>query len=472
MRLFFYKLSCSIALSIVTQLCNAQFAVLVNFIDDTTGYNSMATLIAEGSYLYGTTKHGPSPGIGTGNGTIYRVMPDGSGYQTLHEFLAEPDGRWPVSGLYSDGTWLYGTTKEGGANFAGTVYKIKPDGSEYQIIHNFEGVYEGLWPSAALISDGTFLYGTTSHGGDYSHGTMFKLMPDGTDFEMLYEFNGAVSGKHPNGELLYDGTWLYGLTEMGGANDDGVMFRILPDGSSYEVLLELEASATGSNCLSSLLMLDGWLYGMSKSGGANDDGLLFKVLPDGSSFTVLLHFDSAVTGGVGTSTPVTDGIYLYAITSYGGANDNGAIFKIKPDGTDFLKLFDFEAYVSGYRPTAGLLLSDNYLFGSTETGGDIGDGLVFKFQLEQPNSIFESDNPHILVYPNPASDQIIIHFGNKVPKNTTLISIIDSTGKRVWQSTQVMQNMQVDVSHLPEGVYTLTVKQDNTTTHQTFIKIR
>lgn len=77
-----------------------------------------------------------------------------------------------------------------------------------------------------------------------------------------------------------------------------------------------------------------------------------------------------------------------------------------------------------------------------------------------------------LLFPNPTSDQLFIRFSNDSSKNSSHISISDLTRKLVWQSTQVAQNMAVNVSHLAEGIYTVVLLQDNAITHQTFVKTR
>src|SRR5262245_30488103 len=70
----------------------------------------------------------------------------------------------PIGGVIqaSDG-WLYGTTATGGSGnpAAGTVYKVKTDGSGFAIIKNFADT-NGAAPDGGVIeaSDGN-LYGTT-----------------------------------------------------------------------------------------------------------------------------------------------------------------------------------------------------------------------------------------------------------------------------------------------------------------------
>jgi uncharacterized repeat protein (TIGR03803 family) len=92
------------------------------------------------NFLYGVTSYG-----GLNNyGTIYKIKLDGTDFQTLHHFNLN-DGQYPVSGIVIDNDgYLFGTTEFGGDNTnggGGVVYKLKYDGSEFQIIHDFSGLY-------------------------------------------------------------------------------------------------------------------------------------------------------------------------------------------------------------------------------------------------------------------------------------------------------------------------------------------
>ena len=74
------------------------------------------------------------------------------------------------------------------------------------------------------------LYGTTSVGGPNGAGTVFKLAPDGTE-TVIYHFTGAVDGDLPMSSLLMDKEGnFYGVTEIGGANGLGNVFKVTPDG--------------------------------------------------------------------------------------------------------------------------------------------------------------------------------------------------------------------------------------------------
>jgi len=64
----------------------------------------------------------------------------------------------------------------------------------------------------------------TGAGGTNEMGTVFKIMPDGTGFVKLLDFD-STNGSGPHGSLIYDGTFLYGMTSGGGTNGRGVMFK-------------------------------------------------------------------------------------------------------------------------------------------------------------------------------------------------------------------------------------------------------
>ena len=131
------------------------------------------------------------------------------------------DGEDPVAGLVqgTDGNF-YGTTLYGGANGDGTVFKITPNGM-LTTLHSFGSqVGDGTWPDGGLVqgTDGNF-YGTTLIGGSHpDFGTVFSITPSGT-LTILHSFGrqGAGEGLNPYAGLVQgtDGNF-YGTTESGG----------------------------------------------------------------------------------------------------------------------------------------------------------------------------------------------------------------------------------------------------------------
>src|SRR3569832_976651 len=80
---------------------------------------------------------------------------------------------------------------------------------------------------------------------------------------VLHSFSGSPDGKGPHGDLYYDGAFLYGMTRLGGSNDEGSIFKIRPDGSNYIRLFDLEDTSSGGHPLGSFVSDGNFLYGMT-----------------------------------------------------------------------------------------------------------------------------------------------------------------------------------------------------------------
>ena len=175
--------------------------------------------------FYGTTYFGGSSGFGT----VFKVTPGGV-ETVLYSFAGgSGDGANPYAGVVqgSDGNF-YGTTYQGGASGNGTVFKITPNGIETVVYSFAGGSSDGANPVAGVIqgSDGNF-YGVTYSGGANALGTVFKMTPSGTE-TILHAFAGGSSdGANPQANLVQgvDGN-LYGSTVAGGSSADGTFFKV------------------------------------------------------------------------------------------------------------------------------------------------------------------------------------------------------------------------------------------------------
>ena len=152
------------------------FAVLHNF--EGGNFFWYRSLVQDpAGVLYGTNVFNPS--------NVFRIEADGSNYSVLHTFANPGEGQTTSLMLASDG-FLYGTT----ADDASSVFRLDRNGGNFETIHTFTDVEEdGEHPMAPLIegTDG-FLYGTTYGGGQYSAGTTFKLRKDGSAFQVIHDF--------------------------------------------------------------------------------------------------------------------------------------------------------------------------------------------------------------------------------------------------------------------------------------------
>ncbi len=238
----------------------------------TNGSNPQGALFYDGTFLYGTTQSG---GVNS-SGVIFKIKPDGTGFVKLLDFVAVTNGSMLNGALISDGTYLYGTASAGGTNNYGTVFKIKTDGTGFLNMHNFTDSPDGSSPNGTLFSDGTFFYGLCSAGGTSSVGTIFKIKPDGTGYATLFNFSGASTGNSPIDALISDGTFLYGTTTFGGLTNNGTIYKIKPDGTGYSNLYDFTGMPNGSAPSGALVSAGNSLYGVTASGGVNDIGSIYK----------------------------------------------------------------------------------------------------------------------------------------------------------------------------------------------------
>jgi uncharacterized repeat protein (TIGR03803 family) len=292
--------------------------------------------------LYGTTEYGGA--YDYGGGTVFRITT--SGVETvLYSFGASgiTDSSRPVAGLVegSDGN-LYGTSLTGGANNAGTVFKITTSGVE-TLLHSFTGNcafssnVDGAEAYAPLVegSDGNF-YGTTSCGGASDAGTVFKITTGGAE-TVIYSFAVGTDGESPLAGLIQasDGNF-YGTTELGGVNSKGTVFKVTAAGAE-SLLYSFGAggSTDGAEPYAGLVEgSDGDLYGTTYAGGSYGEGTVFKVTRGGVE-TVLSSFSGA--GGIIGSAdgampwagliPGPDGSF-YGTTIAGGAYNEGTVFNL------------------------------------------------------------------------------------------------------------------------------------------------
>lgn len=358
---------------------NAQYTKLLDFKSiPITGSSPSGTLISDGTYLYGMTSAGGT----SGKGTIFKIKPDGTGYDTLLNFNGQ-NGESPFGSLYYDGTFLYGMTSGNeytSANNFGNIFKIKPDGTDYDTLINFNS-NRGEYPYGNLISDGIYLYGMTQVGGNINgQGNVFKIKPDGSGYDTLITFSYGF-GNNPLGSLLYDGTFLYGMTS-GGGSSGGIVFKIKPDGTTFSNLLSFSSDPLSSNGkfpYGSLVSVGNYLYGTTAFGGLNDSGTVFRIKPDGSAFEALFNFNGS-NGRAPKGDLISIGSFLYGMTSSGGANGYGNIFKIDTNGTSFDVLMSFNG-INGSNPLYSSFFYDGtFLYGMTASGGAYGGGNIFKIK--------------------------------------------------------------------------------------------
>jgi uncharacterized repeat protein (TIGR03803 family) len=156
------------------------------------GANPYGGLILSGNILYGTAYDGRTNGFGT----VYAINADGTGFTNLYDFTGGYDGANPYNDLTISGNTLYGTAIDGGTSGDGTVFAIKTDGTGFTNLYAFTGGNDGSGPNAVTFSHNN-LYGTAFYGGNDGNGTMFSIsfapqltiIPSGADVILTWPTN-------------------------------------------------------------------------------------------------------------------------------------------------------------------------------------------------------------------------------------------------------------------------------------------
>lgn len=206
---------------------DGSFSVLHSFSDaGTDGYAPGQIILDEAGNVYGETYYG-----GTyGEGTIFELTPSGAEF-ILHDFTGGANGQVLKGRLHFAKGGLIGTAGFGGEFKSGTVFRMTWAGS-FQVLYNFAGEPDGFAPTGPVVltRDGD-IFGTTEMGGGgngYGWGTVFRLSRDGKE-SILHRFvpvKKQKDGLIPEGLVLCDGGNLCGTTSEGGIYGRGTVFKV------------------------------------------------------------------------------------------------------------------------------------------------------------------------------------------------------------------------------------------------------
>jgi len=317
--------------------------------NDGAGPYSRVTIGPDGA-LYGSTISG-GDGDGCrelhGCGTVYRVSPKpGQIYDPWEETVlyrfGTYDGSDPYFGdvVFDSAGNLYGTTRNGGANLQGAVYKLTPLAGNWteQVIYSFAGMPDGSAPlNGPVLDQSGNLYGITYAGGVSGWGTVYRLSLSGSTSQesVLYSFHNGGDGLYPTSAVFLDASGnLYGATQTGGADGGGAVFELTPSGNgAWSVSTVYGFSGPGLANSYRTLTMDraGYLYGTDSMGGAHGQGSVFKLTPSNGGWicTTLHDFTGGEDGGAPYGVLSVNGNgNIYGTASTGGAYGNGVVFEI------------------------------------------------------------------------------------------------------------------------------------------------
>ncbi|MFH2096571.1 MAG: choice-of-anchor tandem repeat GloVer-containing protein, partial [Bacteroidota bacterium] len=249
---------------------------------------------------------------------------------------------------------LWGMTQLGGDFSGGVIFKTENDGENQEIVFSFNSNC-GSNPQYTKLCEASNgkLYGMTQWGGTYDMGVIFEYDIYTHKYSRLFDFDGVVSGKYPDGSLcLASNGKLYGMTSGGGVNDLGVLFEYDISSGIFMKKVDFDGTNNGANPHGSLIEAsNGKLYGMTYYGGSSNKGVLFEFSPGSGTYTKKIDFNGTNCGSYPYgSLAKGPGSFLYGMTSSGGQNGKGVIFYFYYTNSSYAIKVNFNGASNGSKP--------------------------------------------------------------------------------------------------------------------------
>jgi len=252
------------------------------------------------------------------------------------------------------------------------------------------------------------LYGTTKYGGDNGYGVVFKLTraADSWTYSVLYSFKGSRDGYYPLGPLAIEAAWPYSVlygSAGGGEFGCGIVYKLIPyySGSDKITVHSFECPKEGGPNPGVTVDSKGNLYGTTATGGDLEAcpsnggcGTVFKLEPTADDtgygtwkYKVLKTFHNKTDGFYPASRVVFDGAgNLYGSTLGGGYKGWGTVFQLSPMPTTgelrmYRLLHYFHLTYDGAEPGEIIVDTNGNAYGMTSAGGGDGNASGTIYQL-------------------------------------------------------------------------------------------
>ena len=239
-----------------------------------------------------------------------------------------------------------------------------------------------------IAGPGGVLYGTTAFDLGADGGCVFSLTPGRSGYtqRVLFRFAGPA-GLKPEGLVADARGDLFGNTITGGTDNEGVVFELVPGGSgSYteRILHNFTGGTDGSQPAAGPPVLDahGDLFGVTQFGGTGGQGVVYEMQRTAAGYAEKVLHTFASNGGLPQAglTIASNGTLFGTLYGFGQQNPDGTVFRIQPgvSGAVYTPLYNFKGGTDGAFPIGALTVDNRtgVIYGTTEYGGN-GNGTVF-----------------------------------------------------------------------------------------------
>lgn len=203
-----------------------------------------------------------------------------------------------------------------------------------------------------------YLFSVRKGGGPKGYGSIFRFNFADSSVTSLWDFKRST-GRYPSGLVSANDGKLYGVTQKGGLFDKGVLYQFDPITNIYTVKVNFSDLAAQTP-VSIMLASNGKLYGILAH--RKQTNRIFEYDPGTNVCSIIYNFIGSPQPG--SLMEAADG-YLYGVTRKGGPQRKGSIFKFDKITHTYTTLnTDFNG-LRGLSPTGNLVEDDNGIFYGT-----------------------------------------------------------------------------------------------------------
>ncbi len=255
--------------------------------------------------------------------------------------------------------------------------------------------------NTSFFAQNVELWGTTALGGSTNTGTVFRYsVQDDTLISIPLEMPQA-STPNLQGFIEASNGKLYALTNTFGYDDNinsnttgGAIIEFDPSTNNYQHVYLFKNEMDGFEPNYKLMQAsNGKLYGMTTTGGAYSQGVIFQFEISNYSYTKLYDFQGSFgSNPVGALIEGTNDI-LYGTTQSGGTYQKGVLFRFELLDLNYTKVFDFNDSLGNYPSNTLIKVDNSTLIGTTNAGGNDDFGVIYKydFMVDQYEKVYDFD---------------------------------------------------------------------------------
>jgi len=433
-----------------------------DLLDFSSTYAPTGSITPSGNKLYGM---GPAGGHGGhyGSGVVFSLDTNGTGFKTLWYFydsgsIGNANGFCPYGSLILLGSKLYGMTSGGGGNGDGLIFSIDTNGTGFKDLFDFNGT-NGKSPAGSLTFFGDRFYGMTDSGGAHNDGCIFSIDSNGYGYKDLFDFNGT-NGANPQGSLTHHGNIFYGMTCAGGTNNDGVVFTF-KDTSLY-----ITVSSTNYFCSSDSGTAKVNAYGIPPytylwtPGGQTSDSI--SDLSAGTySFKVVDSTGSNQTASVTilNTPPITTANESPDTIILGNSSQLNAHSNLPSATYSWLPINSLSCNTCP-NPLATPTVTTIYTVTTTTPCGIVTK--TMRLVVINPLGIQSTSTNvrRLTIYPNPSSGKFTIQ--SSVFSGQSTVEIYNVLGEKVYSQFSIFNApLSIDLRTSPNGIYLYRVINDD-----------